>query len=79
MTAYPNAVAACNAPDRQTRDAGITGLKHQIAHTPSAELLDWLSLLVELPPELLPCARWRMRLCVWELQARSTAQGTVAA
>ena len=52
-------------------------LEREIARTPSGELLEQISLLIELPSTMQAIAWPRLRLCVWELQRRA-ARGELA-
>ena len=53
--------------------AGLVDLEREIAGTPSGELLEQISLLIELPSTMQAIAWPRLRLSVWELQRRAEA------
>lgn len=58
------------APSRS--DAGLVDLEIEIRSTPSAELADQISLLIEAPEPLASFAQARLRLATWELRRRLT-------
>ena len=60
------------------QDAGLLGLEHEIRATPTDQLAEMASLLIELPPALADAARPRLRRTLWELRRR-TVRAEVAA
>jgi hypothetical protein len=62
-----------------TGNAGLLGLEHEISETATADLIDAVSLLIELPPILQAVAWPRLRLSVWELHRRLAEDAQVAA
>jgi len=59
-------------------DAGLLGLEHEIRATPTNQLADLATLLVELTSPLAKLAHHRFRLTLWELQRRVAATGRAA-
>jgi hypothetical protein len=59
------------------RDAGLLGLAHEIADTPTDQLREQLELLSEIHPTLRLVARPRLLLVVAELERRG--EGRVSA
>ena len=78
-----NGTALRKGPDmsivaHHTTDAGILDLEYEIRSTPSAELADQISLLIEALEPLASFARARLRLATWELRRRLAASEVAA-
>lgn len=62
-----------------TNDAGLLDLEYQIRSTPSDELVEQVSLLIESPPGIQRFAWPRLRLAVWEIKRRLTVESQAVA
>lgn len=58
---------------------GLVGLQAEIRATPSDQLAEQASLLIELPPALQPLGWHRLRLALWELRSRLSDERRAAA
>lgn len=51
-------------------NAGLLDLEHEIRSTPTAQLIEQVSLLIEVPEPLKSFAWPRLRIATWELRRR---------
>ena len=51
-------------------NASLVGLEHEIRNTPTDELAEMITLLIELPPCVEVAAQPRLRMAAWELWRR---------
>lgn len=60
------------------RTAGLLDLEHEIRSSSDAELIEQISLLIEVPQPLQIIAWPRLRIATWELRRRLAEVGVAA-